>query len=164
MEQNEDYIEDDLLDPSDLFGSCDIEKRLYVDCLKNAKTERREKNEEKGHNKNLQKKIFIFFLSFALFCMICNLVKDACLKEGQELDLCEQKREWRQKIAKQSCLDSMMKYEACKSFIITAAKTQSKLSDKVLTFSDCLPPFKEFMACAKDSITQKEAERRFAFT
>ena len=86
-----DYTEDDMLNMEVLFGSCDIESKLYTICLRDAKTKR-----QKGWRKYWYPE--------------WTLIKHSCKKEAQELDICHLKTEWRQKIVDKQCHQLNLKY------------------------------------------------------
>ena len=89
--QDIDYVEDDMMDTEVLFGTCDVESKLYTICLRDAKTKRRS-----GWRKYWYPE--------------WTILKRECKKEAQELDLCTLKCEWRQKVVQRSCHDLNMKY------------------------------------------------------
>ena len=91
-EDEVDYTEDDMLDTEVLFGTCDIEQKLYTDCLRDAKTRR-----YKGWRKYWYPE--------------WTLLKDSCQQQAHELDISTLKIEWRQKVTQQSCYPLHIKYQ-----------------------------------------------------
>ena len=77
-DDNYDYTEDDMLDGEVLFGTCDIESKLYTNCLRDARTQRR-----KGWRKYWYPE--------------WTLTKKDCQKESFDLDM-YLKVQWRQKL------------------------------------------------------------------
>lgn len=86
------YTEDDMLDSEVLFGTCDVEQKIYTNCLRSAKTER-----SRGWRKYWYAEE--------------NVVKEECKKENFELEICEMTVQWRAKVAQQSCHHLFLKYE-----------------------------------------------------
>lgn len=91
-DDNYDYTEDDMLDSEVLFGTCDIESKLYTNCLRDAKTQK-----QKGWRKYWYPE--------------WTLTKSECQRETYELELCQLKVQWRQKLAQQSCHHLNLKYQ-----------------------------------------------------
>ena len=86
------YTEEDMLDMDVLFGTCEIESKLYTNCLRDAKTKR-----HKGWRKYWYPE--------------WTLVKKECQQQAHELDICTLKIEWRQKVTQQSCHHLNIKYQ-----------------------------------------------------
>ena len=94
------YDDNDMMEMENLFGSCDIEKKLYMNCLRKEKTER---------NKGFKKYWFPEW----------TVTKDKCRKEAQELDLCTLKCQWRIKIVEAKCRKKQIKFAvSCFTFYI----------------------------------------------
>eukprot|EP01084_Bolivina_argentea_P096339 173214_1 len=144
IEDNDDfeYTEEDMLDMDVLFGTCDIESKLYTNCLRDAKTKR-----HKGWRKYWYPE--------------WTLLKKECQQQAQELDLCTLKLEWRQKVAQVSCHHLNVKYQACLSLVNKVRRSQPT---SAISHGDCLESFTEFMTCARDAIKQREFENKFSIT
>lgn len=130
-----DYDVEDMLDSEMLFGTCDVEKKIYLDCLRDSKTLK-----TRGWRKYWYPE--------------WTLLKNSCFVEAKELDLCTLLCEWRQKVVYQSCSQVQKNYQACISV--------SSRGDSLLNERDCLPAFAQFMACARTAIEQREFEQNFS--